>query len=186
MPIKIVLKGRSIAAQTRDAMDTNLSDIAKATTTAAREAARVILAKGQQDIANAGRFGSRWTTGLKVDVQPKSGALINARITVTHDISYFDIFEEGGTIRGSPLLWIPLSYTGIRISASMFASGFGGLFSVQRNSGGAPLLFSKVDRKPKYFGIPQVTIPKKFHITEICRDVMAQFDKLYSASKGSK
>lgn len=185
MAVRVVLKGESISVQTRRNMATNLSDMARATTNGAKEAAQQILTRGRQDIGSAGRFGPRWIEGLKADVQPKSGALINAKITITHDIEYFDVFETGGVIRGRPLLWIPLSYTGLKISAGTYARVFGGLFTVRRASG-PPLLFSAVDKKPKYFGISQVTIPKKFHIAEICQNVMAGFDAIYTRNMPAK
>ena len=53
------------------------------------------------------------------------------------------------------------------------------LFSVNRKVGGPPLLFSMRDRSPKYFGIPSVEIPKKFHISEIQTRVMDNFADVF-------
>ena len=43
---------------------------------------------------------------------------------------------------------------------------------------GTPLAFAAFDkdrhRKPLYIGVPQVTIPKKFHITEIVKDKVSR------------
>lgn len=168
-----------MAVQTQRAMGQNLSNMARSVTAAAHVAGEQIQTQGRADIAAAGKFGKRWTEGLRVEVQPRTGALINAKITVTHDIEFFNIFEDGGTIQGHPFLWIPLSYTGLSIPASVYAKTFGGLFYVQPTSG-HPLLFSLKDRKPKYFGITAVNMPKKFHIKEICGEVMARFAETYA------
>lgn len=180
MSVRVVFKGQSVKVQITRAMTQNYSDMARGITDGARDASKEILKQCRADIKRAGRFSARWTDGLHADVEPKSGALINAKITLTHDIPYFSIHETGGVIRGKPLLWIPLSFTGIKIRARDFARAFGGLFRVNRKVG-APLLLSIKDKKPKYFGIAQVTLRKRFHIAEICQKVMNQFDKFYSA-----
>lgn len=146
----------------------------KALGVAANMAASMIKERGDADIKGAGNFGDRWTTGLHVDVE---GTLGNMRISMYHDISYADIFENGGTISGNPMLWIPLSFTdAVGVQAKDYP---GGLYSVNRPDGGAPLLFSITDRKPKYFGVASVTIPKKFHLGEIERDVMSDFRQIF-------
>jgi hypothetical protein len=134
-------------------------------------AASMISEEGRADIASAGNFGDRWTSGLHVDV---TGALGNMRISMTHDVPGAGIFETGGVIKGNPLLWIPLSFSDAK---GIQAADYGPMFSVTRQSG-RPLLFSIADKKPKYFGIEQVTIPKKFHLRDIQKSVMANF-RLY-------
>jgi hypothetical protein len=159
-----------------------------ALTAAMNMAASLIKQEGDADIAGAGNFGGRWTTGLHVILEGAAGttqgSMGNMRISMTHDIPYAGIFETGGIIRGNPLLWIPLSGSGAdHIPASEYG---GGLFSVQPRSGKHPLLFSIADKMPKYFGIEQVTIPKKFHLNEIQKSVMANFRQLFDqAFRGS-
>lgn len=139
-------------------------------------AASMILEKAKTDIAGAGNFGQRWTDGLHVNVE---GAAPNMRIYMTHDIPYASIFETGGVITGSPMLWIPLSGTD---AEGTRASAFGdGLFSARypRADGGAPLLFSMADKQPRYFGVSEVTIPKKFQLTEDVVSVMANFRAVF-------
>lgn len=179
MSVRVVFKGQSIKAQTPRAMNAHLSSVARAVTGAAREAAKEVETTGRRDISSAGRFGRRWTEGLQATVAPKTGALLNAKIVVTHIVPYFDIFESGGVITGKPLLWIPLSYTGITIRARDYARAFGGLFYVQPKAG-RPLLLSIRDRKPKYFGIASVTITKRFHIEAICRNVMGRYGAMFA------
>lgn len=180
MSIRVSFPGRSFGAQAKSAMDINLSTVARATTGSARKIAKMIETRGRADIARAGRFGTRWTQGLQTSVRPKTGALTNAVITVTHDVPYFDIFEKGGMIFGKPLLWIPLSYTKLTMSARDYAAAFGGLFYVKSRAG-LPLLLSLRDHKPKYFGISKVNMPKKFHIEQICQEIMAEFETIYIA-----
>jgi hypothetical protein len=180
MSVRVLFPGVDLGTQTKRAMNTHLSNVARATTGAAREVAKRIETQGRADIRRAGRFGPRWTEGLQATVKPKTGALLNAVVTVSHNISYFDIFEKGGTILGKPLLWIPLSYTRLTMSAREYAATFGGLFYVRSRSG-LPLLLSIRDRKPKYFGVSSIHMPKKFHIEQVCTEVMKEFELIYTA-----
>lgn len=136
-----------------------------------------ILAEGRQDISSAGKFGSRWTSGLQAaeDFGPD-----HSTITIFHTVPYWRIFQFGGVIQGRPLLWIPLSFSdAVGKRASEYG---GGLFRVDRKSGGAPLLLSIADKQPKYFGKESVTIPKKFHLIEIARKVAGQIREIYKAN----
>jgi hypothetical protein len=145
-----------------------------ALTAAANMAASLIQDKARADIASAGNFGARWTDGLEVTVE---GAAPNMILSMTHKIPWAGIFETGGTISGD-LLWIPLSGTD---AAGIRASAFpGGLFSAKYpRQGGKPLLFSMQDKKPRYFGVESVTIPKKFQLTEDVTSVMANFRAIF-------
>jgi hypothetical protein len=122
------------------------------------------------DIQGAGKFGAQYLSGLKVEVTDEG-------ITTTLDAPGAEIFETGGTIHGNPLLWLPISGTDAEgTQASDYADQ---LFSVTRRSG-VPLLFSVRDRAPKYFGVPSVNIPKKFHIGEIQSIVMSNFQAVFN------
>jgi hypothetical protein len=140
----------------------------------ARDAAEEFLTRGRRDIRGAGNFGSRWTEGLTAPITEGGGRIvINAR----HAVPYFMVFQRGKRIRGKPMLWIPLSFAGI--AKGLRARDYpGGLFRVNRK-GKAPLLLSVRDRKPKYFGKSAVTIPKKFHVLEIGRDVGRKLREFY-------
>lgn len=145
----------------------------KAFTAALNMAASMIKTQGDADISSAGNFGSRWIDGLHVDVESARGRM---RIALTHDVPYANVFETGATISGN-LLWIPLSFSDAKgIPASEYS---GGLFSVTRKNGGAPLLFSISDKQPKYFGIESVTIPQKFHLRDIQAGVMSNFRQIF-------
>lgn len=120
------------------------------------------------DIKSAGAFGAEYDT--KVDISGDT-------ITTTVDGPGASVFETGGTIHGKPLLWLPLSGTD---AEGVQASSYGDkLFSVTRKNGGVPLLFSIKDRAPKYFGVPSVNIPKKFHVAEIQDRVMSNFPDIF-------
>lgn len=140
-------------------------------------AASMIKQRGDADIQSAGKFGQRWTAGLHVKVE--GNGLKNMRISMSHDVDYAGIFQTGGVIKGNPMLWIPLSFSDAKGPASQYG---GGLFTVHRKAGGAPLLFSMADKLPKYFGIESVTIPKKFHLNEIQKSVMANFRQIFDAA----
>jgi hypothetical protein len=142
---------------------------------AAKDAADEMKTRADQDIHSAGKFGSRWETEAKVT---EGGG--NIRVELLEPVPYWHVFQFGAVIRGKPLLWIPLSFAsdaqGIR------ARDFPGkLFRVDRKAGGAPLLLSASDKQPKYSGHESVTIPKKFHLIEIGRDVAKKIRDFYNA-----
>jgi hypothetical protein len=138
--------------------------IKKATAAAAQKLADNILAKGRDDISSAGKFGTRWTQGLTVEV---AGDDTSRTITLSHAIPYWTTHQFGAVISGRPLLWIPLSDAGLTgVSARDFP---GRLFRVDRKAGGAPLLMSADDKQVKYTGHSQVRIPKRFHLIEIAQ-----------------
>lgn len=152
---------------------TNVVRLQAALSAAANMAASMIEEGARDDIASAGNFGSRWTEGIHCRVDPLSD--MTYQLTTYHDIPFADVFEEGATIIGHPLLWIPLSGTDAEgISASDYP---GALVSGNKNT--KPLLFSVADKMPKYFGTESVTIPQKFHIGEVVTSVMSNFRQVF-------
>lgn len=125
----------------------------------------------EADIRGAGNFGSEYTIEVKVE---------GDAVITTVEGPGVEVFENGGTIHGKPLLWLPLSGTdAVGIQASDYGDQ---LFSVNRKTGGVPLLFSIKDRAPKYFGVPSVNIPKKFHIEQIRDRVMENFKDIFEGA----
>lgn len=171
---RVSFKGEPLSVQLNNAMKANEAAVASAIVGTANDIADYILDKGRQDIANAGKFGPRWTEGLTADVNPKRPAF-DAVITVSHSVPYFSIFQEGGTITGSPYLWIPFSYTRLKVPPRNFP---GALFFVMSKRG-LPMLFSKADRKPKYFGISAVTQKKRFRTLEIGEEALGKAQQFY-------
>jgi hypothetical protein len=94
--------------------------------------------KGRADIAQAGNFGGRWTSGFKAAVD---GSGEDVRLDVTEDVAYWPVFQFGATITGRPLLYF---------KPTQAVGGLAG-FAV------LPTVISK----------HSVTIPKKFHLIEI-------------------
>lgn len=171
MPLKITISPAGLGAAWAQMWREQGERMNRAITAAMNMAASLIVSKGKDDIASAGRFGSSWTDGLRMEIE---GASPNMVMYLTHTIPYAGIFETGGTIQGSPLLWIPLSGTD---AAGLKASAFpGDLFSAKfPRKSGKPLLFAMSDKQPRYFGTESVTIPKKFRLTEDVTSVMANF-----------
>lgn len=156
--------------------------IAKATAAATQKLADNILQKGRADMAGAGKFGSaRWQQGLTAEV---SGEDNLRTITISHNISYFWVHQEGAIIHGKPLLWIPLSFADIPPGTS--ARDFPGrLFRVDRKAGGAPLLLSVDDKQPKYHGQTSVRLPKRFHVVEIAQAEAKTLGALFKVEMAS-
>jgi hypothetical protein len=146
----------------------------KSTQSAARRAQAEIEERGRADIRAGGNFGSdRWQQGFRAKLSFKSRTDINIR--VTHAVFYWKVFEFGARIVGRPMLWIPLSFAKDAIGKR--ARDFPGrLFRVNR-LGKAPLLMS--DDGPKYFGKESVTIPKKWHLRQIIKEVSREMNKFY-------
>lgn len=154
----------------------NLVENAAAHSAALKTAANMIASMLREqitaDIASAGAFGSKFTPTVTVS-GTGNGVSIHTKI----EGPGAEIFEKGGVIHGKPLLWLPISGTD---AEGIQASNYGDqLFSVNRLTGGPPLLFSIKDHAPKYFGIPSVNIPKKFHVAEIEKRIMDSFPQVY-------
>lgn len=149
---------------------------------AAEEIADGVEQEGRQDISSGGNFGNSWTSAWKATVTEGGGFF---RISVTMGgpppVAYWRVFEEGRTIRGKPMLWIPLSFASDAkgVSARDYA---GPLFKVER-LGKAPLLLT-TGGVPKYFGKESVRIPKKFHLMDIARKWARRAGKIYNSAYG--
>lgn len=146
---------------------------------AAEDVVEYVVPRARQDIAQAGNF-SKWAATFKGKTTEGGG---NIRVTFTmgtdHPIKHWRVFEFGATIRGKPLLWIPLSFAAD--ARGKRARDFPGkLFRVDRKAGGAPLLLGGNPATPKYFGKASVNIPKKFHLREIIRQGAKQLKLFYS------
>lgn len=177
--MRIVFNDRQLGPMFRRGARRQADRVGRSVTSAAHEAARDIRKLGTEDIKAGGRFGPRWTRGLRTIVQPPRGSFsADANIKITHDLLTvgFRLFEYGGIVRGKPMLWIPLSFAtdAQRVRARDYPQP---LFRVDR-LGRAPLLVSRDG--PKYFGKEQVRIPRKFHIRDIGVRVARGFQKLYN------
>lgn len=150
------------------------SSIDAAIAATAKETADAILKAGRADIQNAGKFGTRWTSGLQAKVGRGGGF---TRITITHNVPYWTVFERGKVIRGKPMLWIPLSFA--LDAQRVWARNYPGRLVRVERPGKAPLLVNPLSG-PKYFGKRSVTIPKKFHLTQIAAREARRMSSVYS------
>lgn len=141
----------------------------------AQKAKEDIETQGRANIRAGGDFGSaRWQEGFQAKISYQSRS--DLRIRATHSVSYWRVFEYGAKIFGRPLLWIPLSFSAagkLKVRAKDFP---GQLFRVDRK-GKAPLLMN--EQGPQYFGKESVTIPKKWTLREIVRDVARNIKSYY-------
>jgi hypothetical protein len=167
MTLRISFLDKQMGQKFERGMKRQVARVNKAFGATARAMSDQIKTRGDRDITQAGNFGTRWTNSFHAIPMLKGR---DYTIKVFSTISYFNIFEFGGLIQGKPMLWIPLSFAAD--AKGVLARNFpGGLFRVDRLAGGAPLLLSRASKEPKYFGKESVTMPKKFHIRQICRDV---------------
>lgn len=174
MTVQIRFDGKQAGNQFQARVKKYSEQQIKATQYAANKAKDEIERLGRANISKGGKFQSeRWQAGFRATVQylSRSGIIIRA----THAVKYWRVFEFGATIKGKPMLWIPLSFASDAIGKS--ARDFGGkLFRVDR-PGKAPLLMS--DTGPKYFGKESVTIPRKWRLRETIRTVVKRLPAYY-------
>jgi uncharacterized protein DUF6441 len=126
--------------------------VATAATGAIRDAADQVKRQARANIGAAG-FSKKWQNAFRVNVYPVKGVSIDAAAFAFHNIKYAGIFERGGTIAGSPLLWLPLPSAplkvgGRRITPSLYIEQIGPLFKIIR-PGKPPLLAALVPGAPK-------------------------------------
>jgi len=154
--------------------------VAEAAVAALRETAAISVQEGRKDIASAGpNFRENWQKGLQYRTKgAKQGDTpsLNAQATIYHRYGIAGVFEHGATISGKPLLWIPTTRGGPAPKKS-------GKKLVSATVNGKPMLFDAGDRdrnrKPLYVGVPQVTIRKVFHITEIVKRNLEDMARLF-------
>ena len=91
------------------AFDEKARDIAKANTEGMRDVEK--LAKNSaRDAVRAGgpMFRKRWPNAVRSQTYPKRGKAMGPAALIWIRSDYAGIFETGGTIGGSPYLWLPL------------------------------------------------------------------------------
>lgn len=164
--VTITVTGGSISERVAKNIDATIEQVNTAVTAAMNMCRSMIEEKARASISGGGNFGGRWTDGLHV-------ALDNMRISMSHDIPYADIFETGGTITGSPLLWLPIG-----------GGPAGSEKLVSAKGAGKPLMLSINDKSPKLFGTASVTIPKKWDVNGAVQSVMQNFADYFSEAMG--
>lgn len=181
MKVRVNLAGESIGPQFNRSSAKLKKKVNDAVRGASRDLVDYVVPKARADIAGAGNFGANWTNAFDGKVTEGGG---NVRVTFTmtgkEPVTHWRVFQNGMTIRGKPLLWIPLSFASDAhgVNARDYP---GKLFRVDRKKGGAPLLLGGSPATPKYFGKASVRIPKKFHLNEIIREGTKKLKEFYSA-----
>jgi hypothetical protein len=122
--------------------------IAHAATSAMDGVLNIVKLDGRASIAGAG-FSKRWQNTLRLQRYPKVDSMEPA-VFVWHKIPYAGVFEDGATIQGKPMLWLPLSGTpakagrnGAKLTPERYATEIGDLVSF-RSKSGRPLLGARV------------------------------------------
>lgn len=181
MAVRVSLEGTSIERQMQAAATRNYRRVANSMRDATNKVVEEVEREWQKDVSKAGNFSQRWVDALEAKIVPPSGTTTKLKLTFSmNDIPYWRIHEFGGTIHGRPLLWIPLSWTGIKIRAREYGRRYG-LFRVDRE-GKNPLLLSMRDKEPKYVGVESVTLRQRFHLRRIIRRAAKNFERYYRAA----
>lgn len=187
--------------------------LGKASMEAIGEIADFMKKAGRQNIADAG-FSKRWQNTWRVSVYPTGGVIsLSPAAYGRHKIPYAMIFETGGTIAGSPLLWlplpnVPLKYGNRRLTPKEFIQSIGPLHVVIR-PGHPPLLAADmigvragtaitirklragaraggkgVIRVPLFYGISKVSIAQKFNIKGVIEQAGKMVGLAYKKALG--
>lgn len=176
MTVRLFLAGERVGPQLRRSNARHMQRMRSAQRGAARDVVDYVETRGRANIAGAGRFGKRWTGGFIGRVVGRGRDDVD--IVFTMKVPYWRVFQDGATISGRPLLWIPLSFA--KQAQGKRARDYPGkLFRVDRKSGKAPLLLGGTPPTPKYFGIASVRIPKKFRLVEIAREGAKKLGQFY-------
>ncbi len=93
--------------QLRAAILANQAEMAVAATRAMERTRDLAVSLARDNISAAG-FSRRWQAALKGTVFPVGETSISPVAVIKLRIPYASIFEDGGTITGKPLLWLPL------------------------------------------------------------------------------
>jgi hypothetical protein len=162
-----IYKSSEYAIATKDA---NKRMVAALNKTAAQITTE-LRARGRADLKTAGKFAA-WA--FKVSNR-KQGT---DRLITTTTNFVAESLELGRTIKGRPLLWIPLS-TQKDATRVLMRNYPGKLIRVER-PGKLPLMVLSGGGPVKYFGKTQVVMPKKLHLRQIGRDIMNRAPAMYS------
>lgn len=167
MEIRAQLEGEDVGERTKRKLDKDSVVIREAMQEAAEDFADEVLFRGTEDIESAGNFGDDWTEALHADITESQRTI---RIDVGMQpkgppVTFWKVFEYGATIGAknpSGLLWLPFEDDN-----DVWPSAYGGSLFRTTSKQGTPLLGDKESKEWKYFGVEEVTIPKKFHLHEI-------------------
>jgi hypothetical protein len=201
------LKAKTTPGELQKALKELEKPIAHTATVTIKQAAQIVKKESAAEISRAG-FSARSSKNVRYTLDPERGESIDISATFKFRTGYFNIFEEGGSIQGKPLLWIPMDNVPFasgrkRLTAKQYTERIGPLF---RTKSDPPYLVGRVSRAgvtratrdvvklrkravrtgtlrtksvPLYVGVRSVTIPKKFDIKGVVQRVAARIPQLY-------
>ncbi len=129
----------------KQAFDQKKTDIAAANTKAMKDVAGIAKNNARDAVRKGGKgFQAGWPRAVRSNTYPKKGNSMGPAALVYVRSDYAGIFESGGTIGGSPYLWLPLSGVPKRMNRKPIRPGMiRGLISIKR-IGKPPLLGIRV------------------------------------------
>ena len=107
MTIRLYIDTQRAGRQLRTRLDKEKGRVLKARRKTAQDVVNYVVPKVRADIKRAGKFGPRWTNGFQGKVTEGGGFV---KVSFTQAVPYWKVFQFGTTIRGKPMLWIPLSF----------------------------------------------------------------------------
>lgn len=197
-------------------LDENLKGDQLMMATAATKAfkAMAVLAKsrGRFETARAG-FSVKWQNAIKTDAYPdRAGAVsLEPGMRMRSKIQYAGIFEDGGIVRGTPYMWLPVEglAPGLNINNFEGKTGqdlvpfrdphtgtllMGVRIKVNKNNAKTKLSLTRIKRGatakqgvlttvPVFVGVKQITQTKKFHLHEVMQTVADELPTLYANNR---
>ena len=128
-------------------------------------------ARGRADIKTAGKFGA-WAFKVS-NTRQGSDRLITVKTNFVAES-----LELGRTIKGRPLLWIPISSQ--KDATRVLMRNYPGKLIRVERPGKSPLMVLSGGGGAKYFGKTQIVMPKKLHLRQIGRDIMNRAPAMYA------
>ncbi|ESY72318.1 hypothetical protein X740_33425 [Mesorhizobium sp. LNHC221B00] len=179
------------------AMAESTKELSAASMATARKGADIAKREGRANIAAAG-FSQKWQNTLTTIVYPDKGVSTQPSILLYSKIGYSNIFEDGGSIFGHPLLWLalptaPRMIGRNRTTPALFVAHVGPLFPIIR-TGRRPLLAAQVrtgqkgkrggiqtKAVPMFVGIDEATMKARFSIHQVAEKVGDQLPAIFAA-----
>jgi hypothetical protein len=171
MELKLQLESENVVSAVKRKMDRLGQVVRDAMREAAKETADAILFRGAEDIEEAGNFGDRWQEALHADIKETQRTVyVNAYMKADQPpVTFWRVFEHGAHIvpRTATYLWLPFLKNN---KTGVWPRAYPGELFYTTSKKGTPLAGDKDTKQWMYFGLDEVTIPKKFHLTEIIKD----------------
>lgn len=161
--------------------------LARAAKRAVGDAGKIAHDGLRADIVAAG-LSRRFAAAQRLDVFPHSADSIDAAAVLRNRIPGSEIVAEGGTVAGSPLLWLPIEENlpaargGARWTPARYARAAGPLFSFANRRGGVPLLGVMRDGRavPVFVGVSSVTIRRHLDVEGRVARAAEQLEALFT------